>query len=358
MLAYIHIPYCDSKCHYCAFNSYVGKFDTKEQYMKALLKQTAHELARFEATKGSIETLFIGGGTPSTISPELYKPVFELLYPYLAFDAEITIEANPNSATEEWLKGMHELGANRVSIGVQSFDPDKLRLLGRAHSPIQAEKALLNADKAGFRHISLDLIYNTYGDSEELLQKDIKRAFELPVDHISAYELTIESGTPFAAKPHIKQQDDSLAFFVADEIQKGGFEHYEISNFGIYKSRHNLGYWQQKSYLGIGAGAVGFRGLTSDAGAATRFYPPAEIDTYLRNPLNINKESVTPADLLTEHLFLGLRSCVGISKALLDDRMRKRAKILAEEQKLIMTDKRYYNPNFFIADELVLFLLN
>jgi len=340
--------------------------------MKALATQTKHELERLEAGKNFLETLYIGGGTPSTIPVDLYKPVFELLYPYLAFDAEITIEANPNSATEDWLKGMYELGANRVSIGVQSFDADKLRLLGRAHSPIQAEKALLNADKAGFGHISLDLIYNTYGDSKELLQKDIKRAFELPVDHISAYELTIESGTPFAAKPHMKQQDDSLAFFVADEIQKRGFEHYEISNFGIYKSRHNLGYWQQKEYLGIGAGAVGFRNLTSDDMSAhrldgadeshagltpKRYYPHADIDSYINDPLYAATEALSGQDLLTEMVFLGLRSNIGISTDKLNETAMQKANLLLDEKKLIRKQNRLYNPDFFIADEIALFLL-
>jgi len=117
LLLYIHIPYCDSKCHYCSFNTYVDKFDTRENYMRALHKQLAFELKRFNAQKDSIETFFIGGGTPSTVSPELYEPIFKLLRPYLQENAEITTEANPNSATKEWLEGMKKLGINRVSFG-------------------------------------------------------------------------------------------------------------------------------------------------------------------------------------------------------------------------------------------------
>ena len=232
MLAYLHIPYCDSKCHYCSFNSYVDKFDTRRTYMQALERQLRFELERFDAQKGSIETLFIGGGTPSTVAPELYAPLFELLSPYLAEDAEITTEANPNSATENWLSGMKQIGVNRVSFGVQSFDADKLGALNRAHSPEQAKEALLNAHALGFEHLSLDLIYNFSGDTEALLERDIETAFSLPIDHLSAYELTIENGTKFAATPQVRQENETLAFFVAEQIKAHGFEHYEISNFG------------------------------------------------------------------------------------------------------------------------------
>ena len=154
---YIHIPFCDSKCSYCAFNSYVDKFHLKEQYMSALKTQLIHELERFGAKEKSIETVFLGGGTPSTVSPQLYKPIFDYIHPYLKDDIEITSEANPNSATLEWLSGMKELGVNRISFGVQSFDSTKLKLLNRAHTPDQAKNAVLNAAKIGYENISLDL---------------------------------------------------------------------------------------------------------------------------------------------------------------------------------------------------------
>jgi oxygen-independent coproporphyrinogen-3 oxidase len=318
--------------------------------MTALHRQLAHELARFAATPGSIETLFIGGGTPSTVPPELYAPIFDLLRPYLSTDAEITTEANPNSATTEWLSGMHDLGVNRVSFGVQSFDEAKLKTLGRAHTPDQAKTAILAAHDIGIEHLSLDLIYNVHGDTETLLASDIEQAFALPIDHLSAYELTIESHTPFAETPEVRQTDDALAFFVADQITQRGFTHYEISNFGTYQSRHNLGYWELRDYIGAGAGAVGFRGNT-------RYYPPTDIDTYLRDPLEITEEPLTPDDLLTERLFLGLRSRVGIDAAGLSEPIRERAELLVTEGKLLVENHRYFTTNFFLADELALFLL-
>jgi len=350
MLTYLHIPYCDSKCHYCSFNSYVNKFDTRKAYMKSLFQQLAFELERFDASEESIETLFIGGGTPSTISPELYAPLFELLSPYLTKDAEITTEANPNSATHTWLEGMRNLGVNRISFGVQSFDADKLRALNRAHSPRQAIEAVQTAHALGFEHLSLDLIYNYRGDSRSLLERDIQTAFALPIDHISAYELTIEEGSLFADTPQVRQENEALAFFVASEIQKRGFTHYEISNFGIYQSRHNRGYWELKDYIGAGAGAVGFM-------KNRRFYPQTDIERYIDNPLKITEESLTEEALLTERVFLGLRSRVGIAKKILPSAMNKRAETLLHEGKLREDTTHYYNRDFFISDLLALYIL-
>lgn len=350
MLVYIHIPYCDSKCHYCSFNTYVDKFDTRQAYMKALKEQLAFELERFHAHKESIETLFIGGGTPSTVAPELYAPIFSLLQPYLQKNAEITTEANPNSATRSWLKGMQELGVNRVSFGVQSFNADKLKNLNRAHDPRQAKEAILNAQTLGFEHISLDLIYNYEGDTKELILDDIQTAFSLPIDHISAYELTIEDGTRFALTPEVRQEDENLAFYVHEEIEKRGFRAYEISNYGSYQSRHNKGYWELKDYIGAGAGAVGFL-------KDTRYYPQTNIEAYIQDPLQINEESLTKEELLTERIFLGLRSNTGINRSLLTDKMQEKADFLCMEKKLQCNTGHYYNNNFFLTDELALYIL-
>jgi len=318
--------------------------------MQSLYKQLTFELARFNAKENSIETLFIGGGTPSTVSPELYKPIFELLKPYLQKDAEITTEANPNSATKMWLEGMRNLGVNRVSFGVQSFNAAKLKALNRAHNPQQAKDAILHADTLGFAHISLDLIYNYQGDTKALLLNDIETAFSLPIDHISAYELTIEDGTKFSNTPEVRQDNENLAFFVTDEIEKRGFKAYEISNFGKYQSKHNKGYWEIKDYIGAGAGAVGFL-------KDRRFYPSSGIESYIGNPLNSSEEILTSDELLTEKIFLGLRSAIGIEKVSLNPNMIQRADFLCEEKKLSTTDTHYYNDDFFLSDELALYIL-
>jgi oxygen-independent coproporphyrinogen-3 oxidase len=317
--------------------------------MSSLLKQLKFELKRFQAAENSIETIFIGGGTPSTVAPEFYKDIFTCLQPYLKADIEITSEANPNSASYEWLEGMYKLGVNRISFGVQSFDEKKLKILNRAHTPQMAKDALLNAAKVGFKNLSLDLIYATLGDTKKLLQKDIDTAFSLPINHLSAYALTIEEGTAFENRPQMSSEQLSLTTWIFDEIQYHGFEQYEISNFGTYKSAHNLGYWQYKDYMGVGAGAVGKLG-------ANRFYPTSDIEKYIKNPLEISQEELSHEDQHIEKIFLGLRSCVGVDTQLLNDEEKIKASILVDEKKLVKEKNILYNPDYLLADEIALFL--
>jgi len=317
--------------------------------MEALLVQLDFELNRFNATQNSIETLFIGGGTPSTVEPNLYKKLFEKLKPYLKKDAEITSEANPNSATKEWLLGMYALGVNRISFGVQSFNKEKLRLLNRAHSQLQAKEAVLHAKEAGFENISLDLIYATLGDTKELLEEDINTAFTLPINHISAYALTIEEGTPFASKPQMSNERLELTTWLFEKIKAFGFEQYEISNFGKYKSKHNLGYWEYKEYIGLGSGAVGKL-------AHERFYPTTDVEAYIGNPLNIRKETLSDEESRLEKIFLGLRSCVGIKQEILSTQELQRASLLVNEKKLSFKNDTFYNPEYLLADEIALFI--
>ncbi|CAI6149569.1 MAG: Heme chaperone HemW [uncultured Sulfurimonas sp.] len=349
MLLYIHIPFCDSKCSYCAFNSYVDKFHLKEKYMDSLFIQLKHELKRFKTQPDSIETIFIGGGTPSTVAPELYKDIFTYLKPYLKKDIEITSEANPNSATYEWLKGMYELGVNRISFGVQSFDEKKLKVLNRAHSPQMAKDAINNAKKIGFKNLSLDLIYATLGDTKELIAHDINTAFTLPINHISAYALTIEEGTAFEHKPQMSSEQLELTSWIFKTIEAKGLPQYEISNFGEYHSSHNLGYWKYTDYMGVGAGAVGKLELQ-------RFYPNPDIEEYIKNPCIIKEELLTLEDKKIEQFFLGMRSCVGIHADLFSSSERKQADILVEENKLDLKADIFYNKDYLLADEITLFL--
>ncbi len=317
--------------------------------MHALFKQLQHELKRFNAKTDSIETVFIGGGTPSTVSPALYQPIFELLEPYLQQDAEITSEANPNSATYEWLEGMKKLGVNRISFGVQSFNAQKLKLLNRAHTPQMAKEALLNAARIGYKNLSLDLIYATLGDTKALLQEDISTAFSLPINHLSAYALTIEEGTAFASRPEMSSEELEITKWIFNEIKKHGFEQYEISNFGTYQSIHNLGYWRYKDYMGVGAGAVGKLDTT-------RFYPTPIIEEFIKNPLNIKEESLTQEEQRLEKIFLGFRSCVGVTSEVLTDEEKRKAFILVEEEKLFLKDGILYNFEYLLADEIALYL--
>ncbi len=309
--------------------------------MQALLRQLRHDIQQYETKK--IQSLFIGGGTPSTVPPKLYEPLFEAITPLLCKECEITIEANPNSATRRWMEQMRAMGVNRISFGVQSFDDEKLKFLGRAHSSKDAILAIENAKKEGFEHISLDLIYDTAMDSKELLKSDIDQALSLPIDHISAYALTIEENTPFASTPNVRRGDEDLGYLIKEIIP---FEQYEVSNFGQFRSRHNLGYWRLEKYLGVGCGAVGFVD-------GKRLYPHNDLFEYIKNPLYKQTETLSEEDLRFEKIFLGLRSIVGVEKELLDP---KKVQILLEEGKLIQKGDQVFNTNFFLADELALYL--
>lgn len=348
MLLYIHIPFCDSKCSYCAFNSYVDKFAQREQYMHALALQLDYEFKRFDVSKTNrIETVFIGGGTPSTVDPALYAEIFNTIRPFLAPDAEITSEANPNSATKEWLKGMKKLGVNRLSFGVQSFNDKKLKILGRAHNTAHALDAIQNAHHIGFERLSLDLIYGVQGDTKKLLEGDLARAFSLPIDHISLYALTIEEHTAFEKTPEIAREELKLTQWLFDQIAARGFKQYEISNFGRTPSLHNLGYWETKNYIGLGCGAVGFLNTK-------RFYPSTDVEYYIAHPLEINEEILDDHALNSEKLFLGFRSCIGVDEAILSPKQKGQADLLRAEGMLSYQNGRYFNHDFLLADEIAL----
>ncbi len=316
--------------------------------MQALGVQLEHELQRFDVSKSNpIETVFIGGGTPSTVDPELYKPIFSCIAPLLKEGAEITTEANPNSATYEWLEGMFRLGVNRVSFGIQSFDDEKLKRLGRAHNTLHARNAIINASQIGFRHLSVDLIYGVNGDTQELLKRDLDEALSFPIDHISLYALTIEEHTPFETMPQMAHEELDLTKWLFETLGSYGFGHYEISNFGTYRSEHNLGYWRHKPYIGLGAGAVGFD-------LSTRLYPPTDIEYYIDHPLELHRETLTPEEILNEKLFLGFRSIVGVESSLLSQKQNQTAKMLVAEGLLEEREGRYFNLDFLLADEIAL----
>jgi oxygen-independent coproporphyrinogen-3 oxidase len=313
--------------------------------MEAIKTQLFYELDRFQVKKNSIESIFIGGGTPSCIEPTLYRDIFNMLNWFLKDSIEITIEANPNSATKEWLEGILELGVGRVSFGVQSFDEKKLKFLGRAHSEEDSIKAIDYAYKSGFKNISLDLIYDTIMDTKELLKRDLDIAFSLPINHLSAYSLTIEKGTNFYTKQNL--QSSHLSSWFIKEIVLRGFQQYEISNFGTYKSKHNLGYWSGKNYIGVGSGAVGFY-------EDSRFYPTNNVKKYIENPLYHKVERLSKKDLQTEKILLGLRSEIGVDRSLLPD---QKVELLRKSDKIEISHNRIYNRDFLLSDEIALFLM-
>lgn len=351
MLLYIHVPFCDSKCFYCAFNSYVDKYHLKDLYVEALIKDIKNSLEKYVNKDKNIETIFIGGGTPSSLNIDHYKKIFDILKPYLSYTKEITIEANPNSASNEWLQNIFDLGVKRVSFGVQSFSDTKLNFLGRNHTQNRAIKAIQDAKEIGFEHINLDLIYGCDIDTKENMLQDIQIAKSLPIDHISAYSLTIEEDTKFYNTPSVKIDDYELSLYIFDELEKAGFKQYEISNFAKNKyavSKHNLGYWEYKEYIGCGSGAVGRI-------ANNRYYKDRSIENYIKDPLTyIDIEELSDSDTLIEKVLLGLRSIVGVDIYLIDT---YKVNILLEEDKVYIKENRVFLKDYLIADEVALYLL-
>ncbi len=350
-LLYIHIPFCDSKCNYCAFNSYTDINHLKKEYFSALKKQFLHDVS----LNMQFKTLFIGGGTPSVMSIDFYEKLFNLLAPYLKNTKEITIECNP-IVSNEWLKEIKKIGVNRISFGVQSFDDKKLKFLNRNHSPSQATKVIENAYKVGFENINADLIYSTAIDTKELLQNDLKMAFSLPINHISAYSLTIEKNTKWQNDYSKRKNDEELEISFIEKI-KEKFTQYEISNFGK-PCIHNLGYWEGDEYIGIGAGAVGFKKVKSEKCKmkSIRYYTKNNVYEYIKNPSKYELEYLSEEDIKKEKIFLGLRSIVGFDKSILNDQEKRRVEILIKENKLYKKNDKIYSYDFLLADALTLYI--
>lgn len=348
---YIHIPFCESKCHYCSFNSFAGfKKNTIRKYFDALKIQLEFEIKRFELEKNSVTTVYFGGGTPSSVDANLYEPIFDIINNFASSHIEITVEANPSSSNTNWLDKMRKLGANRISLGVQSFDDKKLHFLGRLHSSESAKNAISRAVDSGFQNISIDLIYDTQYDSVDFVKKEVDVAVSMPVTHISAYSLSIEENSLFANKHDLKVENIDSYRVIVSTLQQHGFEQYEVSNFGKIKSNHNTAYWLGEDYIGAGAGAVGFL-------KNSRFYPMENIDEYISNPTKINIETVAQNDLRFEKVFLGIRSNIGVS---INDIKCSKEKIdyLKNSDKIDIRNGRIFAKDFLLADEIALYLEN
>lgn len=346
---YIHIPFCQNKCPYCAFGSVVSKEKWLiYEYFKCLINEFKWLADSFELEKHSLKTLFIGGGTPSATDAKFYEEIFKILEPFLSENAEISVEANPNSADFAWLKDMRNFGINRISFGAQSFDSKKLKFLGRIHTSKDTINAVFNAKKAGFSNISADLIYATKFDTKKLLSAEISTIKMLNLAHISAYSLTLEKNTPFFNKFSYAKNSPNLAKFLIKEIENLGFSQYEISNFGKI-CKHNLGYWALKNYLSLGAFGVGFVDNK-------RFYAPKNIKIYLKNPLEKRIEILNKEQIKFEKIFLGMRSKIGINCEILSQNELENAKFLVSKNKLFLKNGVFYNPNYLISDEISLFL--
>ncbi len=305
---YVHIPFCRNKCPYCDFNSYAGREDKMEAYFSGLKKEA-------EEFRGeNICTVYIGGGTPSIADEKLVSDMLGGFYENFRIDknAEITIEANPATLSESKLKAYLDCGINRISIGVQSFNDEMLKKIGRIHNADEAYEAVLLTHKSGFENISCDFMFALPGQTVQSLKADLEKAAKLPITHISCYGLKIEEGTQFY-KNNIRPADEELYIKMYDRsvqtLEKYGFKRYEISNFaknGLV-SRHNMLYWQCREYIGLGAGAHSYIN-------GRRYSNVRDIDEYLHNFPKENIEILTERDKLVEKLIMGMRLSEGVEK--------------------------------------------
>ena len=314
---YIHIPFCKQRCKYCAFYSST-LYNIRNEYVGALCKELKE---RKEYLKGElVETIYLGGGTPSTLTMEQLNAICQTIYDIypVAKEAEITIECNPDDLTPEFLEQLRELPFNRISMGVQSFNDAQLKKLGRRHTAESALQAVLNARAAGYSNISIDLMFALPGSTTNEWMHDLKSAIELRPDHLSAYNLMYEEGTPLynalqrGEITELSEEENVEQFsMLIAKLKEAGYNHYEISNFAKpgCESRHNSSYWNDTPYLGCGAAAHSYDG-------ASREWNIADVKSYIKGIENGKRiyeiENLTEEERYNDTILTRLRTADGI----------------------------------------------
>ena len=359
---YIHVPFCPQRCPYCAFATVVGQAEHHGLYAEAICR----EIESWAHLSGPVETVFLGGGTPSQVAPVLIGQMLEAAQRHLGLhsDAEISVEVNPGTVDREKFAALKALGCNRISIGAQAFRDVDLRHLGRQHSAADVERAYAAARAVGFANVSLDLVANVPEVSEANWHFSVERATALAPEHLSVYSLTIEEGTIFAQrqrqgllKPVADDRQARTLEWTDTQLVAAGYEHYEVSNYARlgYRSRHNWSYWTGVPYLGVGLGAHSFVD-------GKRFWNTRDLNTYLdamaqgQSPC-IGEETIVPDMARRERLWMGLRTIEGIelteeeisrvqSSKRFDD-LEKIGYVALEGQRLRLT-----RAGFLLADAL------
>lgn len=323
---YIHIPFCKQACSYCDFY-FLTRQELRNPFVDALL----NEIKGFADSPFAgqvIETIYIGGGTPSLLSGSQLKAIFRELESVFTLDTkEVTMEMNPDDVTPAYLRELLQLGVNRASMGVQSFDENLLTFMHRAHNPTEALQALEALAKTGFPSFTADLIYGSPGQTPDMLLNDIEALLQFNPPHISAYSLTIEPGTRLGKQAELGRlsmpEDEAVAEqfdLLAGSLADAGIEQYEVSNFAIpgKEAVHNSNYWRHKNYLGVGPSAHSF---TWQNERATRWQNAPDLKGYLAgDDIRTQKEELSPIQLADERLMLGLRTKWGVEEKELSDR--------------------------------------
>ncbi len=313
---YIHLPFCLKKCLYCDFVSYSDCFSKAPDYIDALIC----EMKEYRGEK--LDTVYFGGGTPTSLPEELLIKLICAVFENFEVEknAEITVECNPKTAGLSYFKNLKNAGVNRLSIGTQSLNDSELKTLGRVHSAEDAEKCILDAQKAGFENINADLMFGLGTQTKESVLASLDGLISLKIPHISCYSLIIEENTPFGKMERegmLKLMDEDterdIYASISKTLIKNGYNHYEISNYAKagFLSHHNTKYWKRAPYIGLGAASHSFY-------QNKRYQNPDEIYEYIdfvKNKGRRTKEIVSLEDAISEFMFLGLRILSGISKS-------------------------------------------
>ncbi len=325
---YIHIPFCLRKCSYCDFLSGPQTAEQRERYVEALIREIRRQE---DCPRGTYaDTVFFGGGTPSVLSEDQILRILQALREtfFILPDAEISLEMNPGTADQEKLRALKKAGINRLSMGVQSMHDEELRLLGRIHTAEEAREAFWTARAAGFDNINIDLMSALPGQSFETWADSLRQAAEWRPEHISAYSLIIEPGTPFSALyetgklPPLpdEETDRKMYHYTREFLAQYGYARYEISNYALSgrQCRHNSGYWTGHPYLGFGIGAASFVN-------GTRFSNTTDFKAYLAEGGSVRTEvhTLSQQEKMEEFMFLGLRMTAGVSSASFASRFGK-----------------------------------
>ena len=328
--AYIHIPFCEHICHYCDFNKVFLKGQPVDEYLSALEQEM--KLTTETYGKQPLSTIFVGGGTPTSLSASQLERLCNMINTELhpIQDVEYTFEANPGDLTEDKLKALYNGGVNRLSFGVQSFNDDLLKRIGRTHKARDVFSSIEAAKKIGFQNISVDLIYSLPGQTVTDFKETLDTAFQLDIQHYSGYSLIIEPKTVFynlmrKGKLPTPGEDVEANMYglLMDEMGKHGFEMYEISNFAKpgFESRHNITYWNNEEYFGIGAGSHSYVAgeRRSNFGPLKKYMQPLEQREF---PL-LDKHLVTTVEKMEEEMFLGLRKNSGVNLVKFEEKYKK-----------------------------------
>ena len=323
---YIHIPFCKRKCIYCDFYSLACSLQVMDHYVAAVLKEAR---LRSGQLKNAVNTLYVGGGTPSLLSTDHLRTLIDGLSNVFDLSKlqEFTIEVNPDDVTSETMSVYQSLSVNRVSMGVQSFDEKDLHFINRRHSSQQAIETVEIIRNSGVNNVSIDLIYGIPGQTLDTWMHNVQQAIALGVQHISAYCLSYEEGTPLwhmRERGEVQEVDEETTVrmyeVLVEHLCKAGYLHYEISNFALpgFESKHNSSYWDGTPYLGLGAAAHSYDG------GAVRSYNPADIDGYMKcldqDMLPCEREQLSPIEQYDEMVMLALRTSRGLDLSRLDHR--------------------------------------